>query len=177
MRSCLIDFPRFIPRDFLRRQLSLLRALHGLDRSLPGAPSKDRIEQIAVEDCGHAEDRDSSSRGTDSSFLGVRCGRGAETVADGLRQSRPIHLPSYVGDNVSCHLDPAFLFHETTLLQTMNSELPNRDRSRYSSGIPQIGSNSRCLFGSRANSASANIPIHHHRAEQVPVQQPRLLPC
>lgn|SRR5208337_36187 len=136
MRSCLIDFPRFIPRNFLRRPLSLLRALHGLDRSLPGAPIRGRIEQIAVEDCGHEEDRDSSSRGTDNSFLGVRCGLGAETVADRLGQSRLIHLSSYAGDNLPRNIDPAYLFHETTLLQTMNSELPYRVRSRSSSRHP-----------------------------------------
>ena len=134
MRSCLIDYPRFIPRDFLLRPLSLLRALHGLDRSLPGAPSTGGIEQIAVEGRGHAEGRDSLSRRDGSRLFGGLCCRGAETVADRLRQPRPIHLSSNIGDNVSCHFDPTFLFHETTLPSTMNSKLPYRIWSPYCSG-------------------------------------------
>ena len=71
-----------------------------------------RIE-IGVESDGQVEGQDSSSRGTGSRPL---LGLGAETVADRLGQSRLIHLPFHAGDNLSFNLDPAFLFHESTLL-------------------------------------------------------------
>ena len=74
-----------------------------------------RIE-IGVESDGQAEGQDSRSRRTGSRLLHGRCGLGAETVADRLGQSRLIHLPFYAGDNLSFNFDPAFLFHEATLL-------------------------------------------------------------
>jgi hypothetical protein len=72
--------------------------------------------EIGVGSDGQVEGQDSSSRGTGSGLLGGRCGLDAETVADRLGQSRLIHLPFYAGDNLSFNLDPAFLFHESTLL-------------------------------------------------------------
>ena len=74
-----------------------------------------RIE-IGVESDGQVEGQDSRASGTGSRLLDGRCGRGAESVADRLGQSRLIHLPFHAGDNLSFNLDPAFLFHESALL-------------------------------------------------------------
>ena len=78
-------------------------------------PSTRRIQPITVEGRGDAENRDSRLRGGRCGLVNGGAGRAAETVTDRLRESRPIHLFSYIGDNVSCHLDPATLFHEATL--------------------------------------------------------------
>jgi hypothetical protein len=47
-------------------------------------------------------------------LLYSQCGLRAETVADGLGQSRPIHLPCYTGD------DPSFILARASLFQRLH---------------------------------------------------------
>jgi len=100
--------------------------------------------ELIVSGC---EGRDSRSRSTGGRLLHGWRSPGAEAVADGLGQARLIHLPFYTGDNHSFSLDPAFLFHETAVLRTMNYRI--EFEADLTSGIQQIGSNMTYVFNSQ----------------------------